>query len=158
MPWNDNFAWEHLSDGDDSHTMRAKVPGGWLYKETSYGSRPSVSICFVPKPVRGSNRVEDAIMGYYINPPGMSKERWLQAYSDKSVAVPDPDEATPGKHWVIWVDNGPFTAAAVAYNRAEFRYFLDHPDARPRRWFLVKDDHLTDLEPMLKDVMEPYDG
>jgi hypothetical protein len=35
------------------------------------------------------------------------------------------------------VDNGPFTAAAIAYSPEELTYFANPDDCRPKRWFLV---------------------
>jgi hypothetical protein len=39
---------------------------------------------------------------------------------------------------VCVVDNGPFGAAAWAYDKREFNVFM-HPDERPKRWFIFKD-------------------
>ena len=45
------------------------------------------------------------------------------------------------------VDNGNFTAAAIAYNEDEFNVFKA-PDARPKRWFVV---HLEAVGEFLPD-------
>lgn len=46
--------WEHVTDADEGHTYRLKVPCGWLYRTvTTYGKAPHVALnnstVFVPE-------------------------------------------------------------------------------------------------------------
>ena len=80
-------------------------------------------------------------MGYYINPIDMSKEVWLSAYPEVdpyATGFVDGDELL-----VCLVDNGPFTAAAVAINKTEYDAFL-RQDGRTKVWYKVpKQDLIT---------------
>lgn len=85
-------------------------------------------------------------MGYYINPPNMSKDDFLasegtEITTEEAAAFDYSDTDTLP---VCLVDNGLFTAAAIAYNKQERDYFLE-PDPRAMRWFLVK-----------KVLLDPY--
>lgn len=82
-------------------------------------------------------------MGYYINPPDQTKEQWLQANGIQQDSVPSLDP-TGVNVPVCLMDNGPFTAAVVAYDQSEIDAFSDPSDDRPKVWFLV---------PALKIVM-----
>lgn len=78
-------------------------------------------------------------MGCYINPPDMSKELWLVLHSEETLPAGEPGPITPTHVPVCWVDNGDFSAAAVAYSPAEVERF-SHPspdDHRLRGWFQV---------------------
>ncbi len=85
-------------------------------------------------------------MGYYINPPNMSKEEFL----DQKGTEISREEAASFKFIddnvlpVVLVDNGLFTAAAIAYSPDELEEFLS-PDHRPMKWFLVE-----------KELLKPY--
>lgn len=72
-------------------------------------------------------------MGYYINVPE-GKEVFLHKHGQK-VDAPATN-VVDGKVAVCLVDNGPFTAAAIAYSQEELEYFKK-PDPRPKEWFLV---------------------
>ena len=85
------------------------------------------------------------MMGIYINPPDQGKEPWLHANgfeaSDVLIAKNTADFKT---HFpVCLVDNGHFTAAAVADTEQELERFNDPRDSRPKRWFVVGIDQLT---------------
>lgn len=64
-------------------------------------------------------------MGVYIDPKTGTKENWLKGHaipwsSDK------PWSETPEGHLPVFlVDNGSFTAAAIAYSEQEFNYFAE---------------------------------
>ena len=90
-------------------------------------------------------------MGYYINPPGGDKLRWLQENGQET--PPAWRDITAGYLPVCLVDNGPYTAAAVCYNREEFEEFSRPDDPRPRRWFLVKTARLLEVVPQLARVV-----
>jgi hypothetical protein len=78
-------------------------------------------------------------MGVYINPVGMTKEQWL---ATNAVEISNPHGQTPpsGKRFVVLVDNGPFTAAAVAFNSSELDVFT-----RPDPTTSEPSDFLLDL-------------
>lgn len=87
-------------------------------------------------------------MGYYVNPEGKfksgEKEKWLFA---NGRAVPDGDlpaweEISKDKAMVCLINNGVFTAAAIAFKESEYHVFLT-PDGRPRIWFSVDREKLT---------------
>ena len=79
-------------------------------------------------------------MGRYINPTdGLTKEDFLNKFGTKvsaDVAADfnyiDDTYSLP----VCWVDNGPFTAAAIAIDQREMDEF-QKPDPRPKKWYLV---------------------
>lgn len=82
-------------------------------------------------------------MGFYVNPKGESKEQFLLK---KGVAVPRTfkwEDKPNGSLPVILVDNGPFTAAAIAYCKEEFDGFMDVRDMRPKQVFVVRIDDLV---------------
>lgn len=77
-------------------------------------------------------------MGIYLNPTDQTKEQFLAEHGRpiseivfRNFTVPD-DEC-----YVCLVDNGPFTAAAVAYDRGEMEAFSDPSDPRPRLYVAV---------------------
>ena len=85
-------------------------------------------------------------MGYYINPPNMTKEQFLESYG---LELNNPpfwhDIERDGLDFpVCLVDNGPFTAAAIAYSSSELDVFK-REDGRPKRWFLVA-----------RELLKPY--
>ncbi len=127
-------------------------------------------------------------MGYYINPPNETKEEWL---NDNGMEVTDPSwDALPNFRptefqdddgvYVCLVDNGPFTAAGICYNEAEFNEFrapdpipeelaaskeradamgmytvqLDTGDQRPRKWYVVPRKDIIDVCPDVEDRLE----
>lgn len=74
-------------------------------------------------------------MGSYINPASMPKEEWLER---NARSVEEPQEFVGGdERLVILVDNGPFTAAAIAHSEKEFDYFMGLNDPRPRKYFVA---------------------
>lgn len=88
-------------------------------------------------------------MGFYINPKdGSSKEDWLKKNGSLLVFGPsefswkDDVEFLP----VCLVDNGPFTAAGIAFNEREFQAF-NRPDDRPKEWYKVKKELLKEFLP-----------
>ena len=73
-------------------------------------------------------------MGYYINPPDMSKAEWLRL---NGIPIAPPSSHLMGsKIAVCLVDNGLFDAAGIAYSQQELEAFK-YPDARPKRWYAV---------------------
>lgn len=81
-------------------------------------------------------------MGAYVNPPGVEKEAWLAVYADLVPDAPDSVSEREGELPVCLVDNGPFTAAGIAYDDRELSVFCDSRDARPKRWYWAPVDDL----------------
>lgn len=73
-------------------------------------------------------------MGCYINPPNKSKEAFLKEHG---VRTNGPCEITETHLPVVWVDNGPFSAAGVAYSKDEADAFNSPADNREKIWFKV---------------------
>ena len=73
-------------------------------------------------------------MGCYINPT-TSKESWLETFgrpiSELGVIITELELP------VCLVNNGSFSAAAVAFCQSEIDAFSNPRDARPRRWYMV---------------------
>jgi len=97
-------------------------------------------------------------MGAYINPPDMSKERWLEENAIELSGVPRQyrwtAEDESKSYSVCLVDNVGFSAAGIAFDRRELDDFA-HPDGRPKRWFVAKEKDLvkvSDLEKWLAQV------
>jgi len=85
-------------------------------------------------------------MGMYINPPNMTKEEFLKKHGERvSLAVLKSEYATKSsddyndldKLPVVLVDNGLFTAAAIAFSNTELRYFIEVTDPRPKTYWVV---------------------
>ena len=87
-------------------------------------------------------------MGCYINPPNESKEEFLNK-NGLPLAGPPTNFDSIAEDFlpVVLVDNGPFTAAGVAYDKREFEAFTA-PDDRPTRWFLVTKADLREVSPL----------
>lgn len=86
-------------------------------------------------------------MGAYINPPnGVTKEAWLLRNGYTAHEKLKWEDVSTDKHLpVILVDNGFFTAAAIAFSEREFRAFTDITDARPRTMWIVPKKLLYDV-------------
>lgn len=89
-------------------------------------------------------------MGFYVNSPKMTKEEWLEQ-NGKLVSTEvkwgmfDSKVELP----VVHIDNGPFTAAGIAYSKDELLQFLDPMDERPKTIFLVPVKKLLEVCPYL---------
>jgi hypothetical protein len=99
-------------------------------------------------------------MGFYINPEGESKEQWLGREGKmvgRSWCVGwedfDGDELP-----IILVDNGPFTAAGVAFDAQERDHFTDPDDPRPKLYFMVRKDKLFTVVRGLEDFLNKRHG
>jgi hypothetical protein len=85
---------------------------------------------------------EEKSMGFYVNPPYMSKEIWLEAYP---VVDPQATGFIYGDELLVClVDNGHFTAAAVAINKTEYECFM-RPDGRSKTWYRVPKQDLIKI-------------
>ena len=80
-------------------------------------------------------------MGCYVNPKEISKEEWLYQQDEGTEKAPAWEFVPKGMLPVCLVDNGGFTAAAVAYSESE-RDRFDEEDGRPKKWFLIPIDDL----------------
>lgn len=86
-------------------------------------------------------------MGFYINPANESKEEFLKREAlsspfDVKIAWGSvPDGFLP----VVLVNNGPFTAAAIAYCERELDELTSLEDTRPRKIFLIKTEKLLSV-------------
>ena len=85
-------------------------------------------------------------MGIYINPTNRTKESFLAQHGVPLTQDAYSKYTFDGDHLPIClVDNGFFTAAAVAYNAEERDAFLPTvSDTRPRRYYLVALDVLNE--------------
>ena len=78
---------------------------------------------------------------YYINelngktPPNIGKVKFILENVEGSHTIPTPKEWREGL--VCVVNNGPFEAAAYAYNEPEMNEFKEPGSGRPRQWMLV---------------------
>lgn len=93
-------------------------------------------------------------MGYYINPTdGTTKESWLASHGVRHPEIVPESARTTFEDkpctCVVLVDNGAFTAAAIAYNDDELEAFTHYRDYRPKRFFLVPDEDLKQFCPIL---------
>ena len=83
-------------------------------------------------------------MGYYINPPDMSKESFLKLHGSeitRSEFVAHND--FQNMIAICLVNNGPFTAAAIAYKQSEITAFTDPDDCRPKKYYLIPASVIT---------------
>lgn len=96
-------------------------------------------------------------MGCYVNPRHQTKEEWLaqNAYTTLEPGrkpaweEAERDDCLP----VCLVDNGPFTAAGIAYCKWEMDAFL-RPDGREKRWFYVPTSRLLEVAPDLRSYLD----
>jgi hypothetical protein len=98
-------------------------------------------------------------MGCYVNPKESTKEAWLDGNAKQrgvivggKSSIPPYSSFPEGMMPVVLVDNGPFTAAAVAYCEAEYQEFTDLSDHRPRVIFEAKVEDLLKVSD-LKNYM-----
>lgn len=97
-------------------------------------------------------------MGIYVNPENQTKEEWLISHGteihDRAVTSKDITKDTLP---VCLVDNGPFTAAAVAYSLKEIIAFQNPLDLRPKTWLLVPiEDLLTVTYGLIDALYQTY--
>lgn len=81
-------------------------------------------------------------MGFYINPPNMTKEEWLRRNGEMIDPVTAQSHSVGERVVVCLVDNGLFTAAGIAYDDKERDDFC-RPDIgvqRRRQFYLVPRD------------------
>lgn len=96
-------------------------------------------------------------MGYYINPREGTKEEWLEKHGEKFSGLMEADIIwaikEPDQSIVVLVDNGPFTAAGIAYSRKELEAFVHPDDYRPKYIYLVPSRTITLEHPEFIEVI-----
>jgi hypothetical protein len=100
-------------------------------------------------------------MGVYINPPAETKEEFLHREGEHLSAQEFKAwdfTSNPTRLPVALVDNGPFTAAAVAFDAREIRDFSNPNDRRRHTFFSVPVEKLLDQEQsgIPKGYLEDY--
>lgn len=84
-------------------------------------------------------------MGRYLNPMNQTKEEWLEDH-----AVPINDIPTTntlfGYTAAVLVDNGDFTACALANTQQELEAFQHYTDFRPKLWFWVPNEFIGEFK------------
>ena len=91
-------------------------------------------------------------MGYYINPPGQTKEQWLKAHGRLITETEARSLRAMDEYLIVClVDNGWMTAAGICYDDHERDMFMlpdtDGPQ-RPRKWYVAT---RTQLSPYLPE-------
>lgn len=107
-------------------------------------------------------------MGFYVNPDKETKEEFLV---ENGILVQDweygkplpvgPNEVLYGNIFpVVWINNGPFTAAGIAFNEKELKAFMVNPnDFRDKLvWLVPKDKLLPVTEPYFTQYLEELKG
>lgn len=100
-------------------------------------------------------------MGFYINPKDGSKESWLIShglpFTPELVRTEEQFNglAKAGLALLCWVDNGPFTALAIAFNYREFLAFRDDRSGRPKRFYVASKEDVIEQVPAVKELLDP---
>ena len=86
-------------------------------------------------------------MGCYVNPPSETKESFLEREGKRvePINALSWEDVPEGMLPVVLINNGPFTAAGVAYKRSELVEFTDPRDYRPKKVYLVPIDKLSEV-------------
>ena len=92
-------------------------------------------------------------MGYYINPPNMTKEQWLAEHGYELEVGAQQWPPPSGFTIVCLVENPFFTAAGICYNEDEFKVFNDPGDPRQRVWWHVPSEDVVEVCPDSRRVV-----
>lgn len=84
-------------------------------------------------------------MGFYINPKSESKESFLKREGISLDKAPKWEDVPPKHMIVILVDNGPFTAAGIAFDEQEYKDFTNPGDWRKKKFYFVPIEKLYDV-------------
>jgi len=84
-------------------------------------------------------------MGLYINPATSSKEQWLKRYARQVDSASFVYAEKTGQVPIILIDNGMFTACAVAYKESEFKEITRLSETRPRTFFYADTEELKNV-------------
>jgi hypothetical protein len=95
-------------------------------------------------------------MGLYINPKDTTKERWLLKHAELLASKSECDVLFEGGDYlpVCLVDNGPFTAAAIAYCKEELEVFRYPEDYRLKTFYKVSKKDLLEVCPELERYLD----
>ncbi len=100
-------------------------------------------------------------MGAYVNPEGETKEQWLEreglevTRTQIQFFMYDFEPANEEFYLpVVLIDNGYFTAGAIAYDARERDAFLNPADTRPKRYFTVELKKLLTVSEELPRYLE----
>lgn len=94
-------------------------------------------------------------MGAYINPTDTTKEKWLTENAIRKDFPPvNLKYLLPDYLPVVLVDNGSFTAAAIAYSQQELEAFLNVKDPRSKKWYLASVADLHTVSPELQHYLD----
>jgi len=92
-------------------------------------------------------------MGYYIETPlHLNKSSQLATLHGATVTTPSFPPPS-GKVLVCVVQNGPFDAAGIAYDKDEFDCFNSSDDFRPKTWLLMDKDIVISLCPSVEKML-----
>lgn len=94
-------------------------------------------------------------MGFYINPNnGQKKEEWLRENAlFLKGNVPEWEVQAKDQILVCLVNNGPFTAAGICYNKREYDAFAQRSDTRPKLWFVVRKEKIIEVCPEIEQTL-----
>ena len=92
-------------------------------------------------------------MGAYVNSLKEKKEKFLEREGVELSGDIVWEIADEENLFVCLVDNGHFTAAAIAYSEREFEAFNDSMDTRPKQWYLVPISKLHEVSPELRGYL-----
>lgn len=93
-------------------------------------------------------------MGFYINPENQTKERWLVNEAQFLSSAPPTFPESKDEVLVCLVDNGPFTAAGIAFDEDEMKAFIGpNNDERAKFWFVAPRDRIIDVCPEVEKVL-----
>lgn len=85
-------------------------------------------------------------MGYYIQGPTIGKAVYIANTYDGEIVTEDEARAQVGKKGVIVVvSNGPFDAAAYAFDEREFTTCTLPHDKRPKQFVVMDKDEAEEL-------------
>lgn len=97
-------------------------------------------------------------MGYYIEVerPTQKAKQLVEQYNAELVLSPEAFDFSGSDALICVVENGPFDAAAIAYDEAERNDFLPTArDQRPRTWLKMPKTKAMQLCPQVGRVFNP---
>lgn len=97
-------------------------------------------------------------MGYYIDPKKSTKENWLEKHGIEYQGWRDAELIWLAKEAdqvsvVVLVDNGPFSAAGIAYSKEELAEFTRPSDYRPKKIYLVPTKAILEEHPEFAELL-----
>lgn len=89
-------------------------------------------------------------MGCYVNPPGMSKDLWLEQSGVQISRAEVQEHGLGGNLWVVCLmRNTGFSAALVVTDESDRAAVLDPGDLRPKTFYLVEAGKLRTVSPFV---------